>query len=178
MNIVGVRKHINKLYKDAYKIIKNEFFGILNSIYEEVYDEAAALGYSGDFEDLDEGWIEEFFDEYNPVTKYVFKNELERKKAYLFESLIADPKAKLQSYVKAEKSLVKQVKQYGIDLYDAVAKAAFKAAGVKRVQWIAEDDSKTCSVCRELDNQIFDLDKAPPKQHHNCRCYLRPIRDR
>lgn len=177
LNITGVRKHIKKLYKKAYEIIKTGFAEVLNDITEEVYDEAVALGFDGDIEDLDEAWIEEFFDEYNPVTKYVFSNEIGRKESYLFEAIISDRLTMHKSYQKAEKYLANQVRQYGIDIYDAVAKTVYKALGVKRVRWIAEDDYKTCSVCRELDNQIFDLDKAPHKQHHNCRCYLAPVRD-
>ena len=177
MNIVGVKKHINKLYKDIYKIIKNEFVAILNPIYQEIYDEAIALGFDGDLRDLDEAWIEEFFDEYNPVTKYVFSNEIDRKKSYLFEALVSDPTVKHQSYAKAEKNIIGQIKQYAIDLEDAIAKVVYEDTGVKKVKWVAEDDYKTCSVCNELDGEIFDLDKAPDKQHYNCRCILVPVKE-
>lgn len=177
MNVVGVKKHINKLYKDIFKITKKEFFAIVNPLYEEIYDEAIALGFDGDLRDLDEGWIEEFFDEYNPVTKYVFSNEIDRKQSYLFEALVSDPTVKHQSYAKAEKYLMRQIKQSGIDLDDAVAKKVYKDLGVQKVQWVAEQDYKTCGVCSELDGEIFDLDKAPDKQHHNCRCYLIPVKE-
>ena len=177
MNVVGVRKHVNKLYKNTYKIIKKEFSDILNPLYEEIYDEAVALGFDGDLRDLDEGWIEDFFDEYNPVTKYVFSNEIGRKESYLFEAVVADVDTRHQSYLKAEKYLVRQVKQGAIDLEDAVAKKVYKDLGVEKVMWIAEDDYKTCAVCNKLDNQVFDIDDAPPKQHHNCRCYLIPVKE-
>lgn len=176
MNIVGVRKHINKLYKDAYKIIKTELLEILNPLYKEIYDEAIALGFDGDLRDLDEGWIEEFFDEYNPTTKYVFKNEIERKKSYLFESVVADPVSRHQSYNKAEKYLVRQVKQGGIDIEDAIAMQVFHDLGVTKVKWVAENDYKTCNECKELDGEIFEIDEAPGKAHHNCRCILIPIK--
>ena len=177
MNVVGVRKHINKLYKKNYEIITKEFFNILNPLYEEIYDEAIALGFDGDLGDLDEGWIEELFEEYNPVTKQVFKNEIERKKSYLFESVVADISSRHQSYTKAEKYLARQVKQGGIDIEDAVAMQVYKDLGVTKVKWVAEHDYKTCGVCSELDGEIFDLDKAPDKQHHNCRCYLVPVKE-
>ena len=101
MNVVGVRKHIKKLYKKSYEIIKTEFSAILNPLYEEIYDEAIALGFDGDLRNLDEAWIEEFFDEYNPVTKYVFSNEIGRKESYLFEALISDIDTRPRSYAKA-----------------------------------------------------------------------------
>ena len=176
LNVTGIRKHIKKLYKKTRSIIEEEFTSIFLLLCQEVADEARALGYDGDIQDLDEGWIEEFFEEYSPVTKYVFSNEIDRKESYLFEALVADMATKHQSYQKAEKYLINQVKQGGIEFDDAVAKTVYKAVGVKKVRWIAEDDSKTCGVCRELDGEIFDLDKLPPKQHHNCRCTFSPVR--
>lgn len=177
MNIVGVKKHINKLYKDIYKIVKNEFLAIVNQIYQEIYDEAIALGFDGDLRDLDDAWIDEFFDKYNPLTKYVFSNEIDRKQSYLFEAIISDPTTLLQSYAKAERLIINQIKQYAVELEDDIAKVVYKDTGVKKVQWVAEQDSKTCGVCSELDGEIFDLDKAPPKQHYNCRCYLIPVKE-
>ena len=180
MNRVGVKKHVAKLYKNTEKIIRNEFLAILNPLYKEIYDEALALGFDGKPEELDEGWIEEFFEEYNPVTKYVFKNELVRKEARLFENLIAVKGSlgtdKFTSYKTAENLLARQVKQYAIELEDSVTKAVYQDAGVKKVMWVAEDDHKTCAVCNELDGAVFDLEDAPPKQHYHCRCYLIPVK--
>ena len=177
MNVVGVKKHVRKLYKNTFKIIKNEFLAVLNPLYQEIYDEALALGFDGDLRDLDEGWIEEFFDEYNPVTKYVFRNEMERKESRLFESLVASTAERIGSFKTAENLLNRQVKQYAIELEDAVTKVAFKDAGVEKVRWVAEDDYKTCGVCSDLDGEVFDLKDAPPKQHYHCRCYLVPVRE-
>ena len=176
MNILQTKKHINKLYKDVYKTIKKEFVSILNPLYQEIYDEALALGFDGDLEDLDEAWIEEFFSEYNPVTKYVFFNEIERKKSRLFESVVASNKEKIQSYKTAENLLIRQVKQNAVDLEDSVKKAVYKAVKVEKVMWVSEQDSKTCGVCNGLDGEIFELKDAPPKQHINCRCYLIPVK--
>jgi SPP1 gp7 family putative phage head morphogenesis protein len=176
MNVTGVKSHVQKLYKNVYKIILDEFTAVLNPLYEEIYDEALALGFDGDIEDLDEAWIEEFFDEYNPVTKYVFSNELGRKESRLFEALVASSAETIGSYKTAENLLARQVKQYAIELEDAVTKAVYKAVGVKKVMWNAEIDHKTCSVCNELDGEIFSLKNAPPKQHYHCRCWFTPVK--
>jgi SPP1 gp7 family putative phage head morphogenesis protein len=176
MNIVGIKKHVHKLYKDVYKIVKNEFLKVINPLYEEIYDEAVALGFEGDLRDLDETWIEEFFDEYNPVTKYVFNNEIGRKESRLFEALVSSTLEKTQSYKTAENLLIRQIKQYAIDLDDTVSKVVYKDLGVEKVMWNAEDDHKTCGDCNELDGQIFKLNDAPPKQHYQCRCWLTPVK--
>ena len=181
LNVIGVKKHVHKLYQNVYKVIKKEFEAILNPLYKEIYDEALALGFDGDLRDLDSAWIEEFFDEYNPVTKYVFSNELDRKESRLFEALVATmdsgSAAKLQSYKTAEKLIVKQAKQYAIDLEDRIAKVVYEDVGVKKVQWVSEHDHRTCGVCEELDGQVFYLNKAPDKQHYQCRCYLIPVKE-
>ena len=177
MNIAQTKKHIDKLYKDVFKAVKNEFLAILNPLYQEIYDEAIALGFDGDLRDLDEAWIEEFFDEYNPVTKYVFSNEVDRKKSRLFESLVASTKERHQSYKTAENLIIRQIKQYAVELEDAVAKTVYKDVGVEKVEWVAEHDHKTCGVCSELDGEVFNLKDAPDKQHPNCRCYLIPVKE-
>ena len=176
MNIPAVKKHVSKLYKNVYKIIKNELTAILNPLYKEIYDEAIALGFDVDLRDLDEVWIEEFFEEYNPVTKYVFKSEIGRKESRLFEALVASSAEKFSSYKTAENLLIKQVKQYAIDLEDKVTKIVYKDVGVKKVVWNAEHDHKTCGVCAEMDGQVFNLADLPPKQHYQCRCWYTPVK--
>jgi SPP1 gp7 family putative phage head morphogenesis protein len=157
--------------------IRKEFLEIIDPIIQDVYAEAVDMGFDGDIRDLDEAWIEEFFEEYNPVTKYVFANEIERKKMRLFESLVADMPGKMQSYKIAEKLLTKQIQQYAIELEDAITKAVYTDIKVEYVMWNAEDDDKTCGVCNELDEQVFELKDAPPKQHYGCRCYLTPVKE-
>jgi SPP1 gp7 family putative phage head morphogenesis protein len=51
--------------------------------------------------------------------------------------------------------------------------AAMKEAGVTRVRYLAVIDSRTCPVCKEDHNKIFDLSNAPqPPRHPRCRCQL------
>ncbi len=176
MNIVGVKKHINKLYKNVYKTIKDEFLKVAKEVEQEICEELIVLGFDGDLTEIDEEWIVAFFNDYNPVTKYVFSNELDRKKSRLFESLVASNLVKEQSYKTAENLLKRQINQYAIDLEDAVAMKVFVDSGVEKVQWVAEQDFRTCGVCGELDGEIFDIDKAPDKQHYNCRCVLKAIK--
>ena len=177
MNVVQTKKHIDKLHKKIFKIIKSEFLVVANDIYAEVSDEAIALGFDGDLGDIDETWIEEFFEKYSPVTKYVFTNELERKLSRLFEALIADLEERLESYSTTEKLLVRQVKQSGIEFEDSITEEVYRDLGIEKVQWVSEQDDKTCRICAELDGEIFDLEDVPPKQHINCRCYITAVKE-
>lgn len=177
MNVIQVKKHVDKLYKSINKVIKSELLAVANDIYEEYAAEVVELGFDGDLGSIDETWIDEFLSKYSPVTKYVFVNEIDRKSSRLFEALVADLEDRLASYATAENLLKRQVKQCGIELEDDIAEKTYKEFGVEKVQWVAEHDHKTCGVCNELDGQIFDLNDAPNKQHINCRCYLIPIKE-
>ena len=177
MNIVQTKKHVHKLYKAIYKAVKQEFLKIINEIYQTIYDEAIDMGFDGDIRNLDEAWIESFFDRYNPVTKYVFSNEIDRKEARLFEALVSNELERLKSYAYAERLITSQIEQYAIDLEDAIAKVVYEDTSVEKVMWVAEKDDRTCGACSDLDGQIFTLSDLPPKQHHNCRCYFVPVKE-
>ena len=156
MNVVQIKKHVHKLYKSIYKTVKQEFLKVLNEIYQTIYDEAVAMGFDGDIRNLDEAWVEEFFNWYNPVTKYVFSNEIDRKESRLFEALVSNELERLKSYAYAERLITNQIEQYAIDLEDSIAKVVYEDAGAEKVMWNAEHDHKTCSDCAELDGQIFE----------------------
>lgn len=177
LNIVGVKKHVHKLYKTIYETVKQEFLKIVNEIYQIIYDEAVSMGFDGDIRNIDDAWVEEFFNLYNPVTKYVFSNEIDRKESRLFEALVSNELERLKSYAYAERLITSQIEQYAIDLEDAIAKVVYEDTNVKKVMWNSEDDHKTCGVCSELDGQIFDLEDVPPKQHYNCRCWITPVKE-
>ena len=175
MNIAQIKKHIHKLYKSIFKTVKEEFLKIINEIYQTIYEEAVEMGFDGDIRNLDEAWVEEFFNSFNPVTKYIFSNEIDRKESRLFEALVSNELERLKSYAYAERLITSQIEQYAIELEDSIAKVVYEDTGVKRVMWVAEIDHRTCGVCEELNGQIFNLGDAPPKPHLNCRCYLTPI---
>ena len=47
---------------------------------------------------------------------------------------------------------------------------------VKQVQWVSTLDTRTSRICRELDGQVFDVDKGPrPPAHFNCRSTTIPV---
>ncbi len=170
LNVVKTNKHIKKLYDKVYNIVLSEFVDIANSVYGEIYDETVDQGFEGERSELDENWVEEFLADYSPVTKFVFKNELDRKRARLSESILASKAEKNLSYKRAENLLKRQIKQCAIELEDSIADEVYDDLGVEQVMWIAEKDNKTCGECNALDGQIFDVDEVPPKQHWHCRC--------
>lgn len=134
------------------------------------------------------GWIEKLLDEYDAVTKYRFSAEAERKKQRLIEAIIScnsdvQAYAKKQKYTgrkyEIEKALRQwslQSSQFAIKITDRAVLQAYLDSGVERVRWNAMEDGRVCSVCRDLDGQIFEIHNVPPKPHYNCRCWLEAVR--
>ena len=129
---------------------------------------------------ITEKWLDKQLKEYNPATKYVYTNEIERKRARFFEAIVADTEAHdrremEEDYKSAERAWMRQTQQEFIHTEDAAARQAYKDAGVQYVRWVAEKDNKTCDECMALDGLVFLLGDVPDKPHYNCRCRLEPV---
>ncbi len=58
----------------------------------------------------------------------------------------------------------------------------YKSEGVKKVEWLAENDSAICDECKALDGKIFSIidftsGKIQVIQHPRCRCTVSPVID-
>jgi len=113
--------------------------------------------------------------EYDPVTKYVYEHEVERKRSRLAESYIASG-GDSKEVKKALRLWSNMVRQYSISVADKALILACKKVGVKSVKWITEEDEMRCSECADRHNKIYKIDKIPPKPHLNCRCYFLPYK--
>ncbi|EKZ0882707.1 minor capsid protein [Listeria monocytogenes] len=55
-------------------------------------------------------------------------------------------------------------------------KAGYEKAGIKKLEWYATDDERTCERCGKLHQKQFDMEDAPPNPDHpNCRCTYIPV---
>lgn len=119
---------------------------------------------------------------YSRVTKYSYYNELERKQLRLVEAILtareyADRQDLAQSVKKAADNVYAQCCEYGLEATQRAVLAAYKAAGVDRLQWVTMKDDRVCEDCHPLDGKVFDADVCPvPPMHYRCRCYLLPVR--
>jgi SPP1 gp7 family putative phage head morphogenesis protein len=124
--------------------------------------------------DIDLDWVDEMLEETDFVTLYRFDTEMERKKQRLIEALAATDHWN-DEIDKALRYWTLQVGQYAINTVDRARLEAFKKAGVKKVRWNTEKDERVCKTCHALDGKVFEIDKAPNKQHINCRCWYSPV---
>lgn len=119
---------------------------------------------------------------YNFVTGYLYESESDRKRARQAEEMMtakeSNSRQKFNTAMDRCAALwYMQSSQYAIDIEDEAVVDAWLEAGIEKVEWVAEDDSRTCKVCRERNGKIYRLSELPPKPHYNCRCTYKIVRE-
>lgn len=131
-------------------------------------------GSKDNYRGVDYFLIKEWLSEYNPVTKYSYVNEVDRKRSRFYESLLASTN-KEEAINTALRYFSAMASWYAIDVTDKAVLKAYKDDGIEKVVWITTKDEKTCRKCNKHDGKIYSIDKIPPKPHINCRCYFLPV---
>ena len=108
---------------------------------------------------------------YNPVTKYVYRNEIDRKRSRFAEGVIASDNPR-EEVALAERLLIATNKQFAEDATFEAAVQAYKDDGVERVRWVTAEDDRRCQECRSRHGKIYSINSIPPKPHLYCRCYI------
>ena len=155
-----------KMFNELDEITREAFLRLAKSVYSDYTDSKKT--------DIDMGWLIIFLEEYNPVIKFVYIHEVDRKMVRFAESLIAST-TKLKEITVSLRYWSNMVSQYAIDVTDAALIQAFKDEGVKKVEWITEEDDRVCGICDSRHLKVYKIDKVPPKPHYGCRCYIRPV---
>ena len=174
LNIITTVKEI---YQKCLKMAKKRYLNIARHYFDKAYALADGKNKKTVDDWINNDWLLDMLEEYDPVTLYRFMPEFERKQQRLIEALIASHK-KNAEVDKALKYWALQSNQYADNVTDRATLDGYKAAGIKRVRWITEKDGKVCPVCRKLDMRVFDIDKVPSKPHYRCRCYLLPVKSK
>ena len=173
LNILG---SVTEVYDTAVRIAKKRYVNIaywscVYAMMEAGISEKDAKKAAD--EDIVDDWIIEMMDQENETTLYKFDTEIERKKARLVEALAIahDKSAEIE---KALRYLTQMLAQYADEAVLVGTLHGFKDAGVKKVRWVAVDDSKTCKECKARDGKIYPIDEVPGLAHVRCRCQLLP----
>lgn len=122
----------------------------------------------------DEDWMDDLLLEYDQVTKYVYANEVSRKRDYTTEAVIAAVD-KDKEFKRGLLHWGRFTATYSDIVTDRAVIKAFKDAGVERVRWLTEEDNRVCETCDERHGKIYPIDKIPPKPHVGCRCRLEAV---
>ena len=163
-----IQNAVNDAYATILREVKKIYLECANDAYRAVTERDTM------FTAL---WIENFLREYDPVTKYVFAHEFDRKRARTFEALVASKRKDISKEIKqAMLSLASQTKQGADEVTDTATLQGYVDKGVRRVRWVSEKDGRVCSECRARDGRTYDITKVPAKPHIRCRCYLLPTK--
>lgn len=157
---------VQAVYAEADDLVRQYLLLLAQHIYREYSDEEKT--------NINGLWLFERLNAYDPVTKYVYINEIERKRARLFESLVASAN-KSQEIDTALRYFSSMMRQYALTVSDKAVLQAYKDNGEQKVKWITTPDDRRCVECAKRDGKIYDIDKIPPKPHLGCRCILIPL---
>ena len=159
---LNVLNEVNNLYRELYGIIKKSFLLLANQVYADNLREKS-------YRSLDEEWVDALLNGYDPVSKYVFVHEMDRKCARLIEAVISSD-TKAQEIDAALRAMSFMCRIYADRITDEAVMQAYRDDDEKYVRWVSEKDEKTCSVCRRRDGRIYEIHSVPSDPHPHCRC--------
>lgn len=127
--------------------------------------------------------VDKVLKRYDPMMKYRYDTEAERKRSRFFEAIVADGETKRRrefdnDFNTAEKLWQRQTKQYFINVEDDARKDAIRditGDADPEVVWITMMDEKVCKDCAPRHGQHYRMSMLPDK-HPNCRCRIVPVR--
>ena len=166
LNVIEVS---HEIYDEVLKLVEQESIRLVKAVYNS-YSENHTISVTDAT-----AFVLALMLAYNPVTKYVYKNELERKRSRFAEGVIASD-SPIEEVELAKRLLVALNRQFEDDVtFDTVVKA-FEDDGVKEVKWITAEDDKRCKECKSRHGKIYPIHRIPPKPHRYCRCYVEKIK--
>ena len=169
MDELNVIKASEKMYVKLEEANMKAFLKLACDRYKDITGEEAS-------EKATLAWLLLFLLAYNPVTEFVYKNEVERKEARFAETMIASVN-KLVAIKRAQSLWLRQTEQYLVLVEDEAVLRGYKRMGVKRVKWFTQVDERRCPECAARHGKVYPINKIPPKPHRNCRCYVEPVND-
>lgn len=161
---------VNEVYKEVDDITRKYLLLLLKKVFREVID---YLDTQDVVDTVYELWLMQLLEGYDPVTKYVYIHEVDRKRARAIESIIASDNKQAEIET-AKKQWSKQAKQYADNIVKVAVDHAFTEAEIDEVIWCTEEDTRVCPQCESWDGNIYPLDDYPEKPHYGCRCWVEP----
>ena len=178
LNVIRAQSDTDELYQKLEALNENAFDDVARKAYAEAEQEAVEAGY-----DVEEGAdkahsiVTMIMASFNSITRYVYNNEVERKRSRAFEALVAATSRLIlrDGAIRAARLWFDMSRQYVDMTVDAARTQAFIDSGVEQVRWVTMKDGKVCAACHERDGEIYDIHHLPDK-HHRCRCHYIPVR--
>lgn len=180
LNVLNTKKVTKELFERL--VSRNQKMYLESSVfaYHFAMKTAKENGFRGEERKIDDMWVYDYLQSYNPVTKYIYKQETDRKRMRLNEAILTDrefeSREDFQTDLRQSASYWwRQTTQYGIGVCDQAMLDAYRDSGVEKVMWRTMEDGRVCDDCDARDGVIYEIDKVPPKEHYGCRCILLPV---
>lgn len=160
LNVIQVTTNLyDRLRKETIKV----FLRIARQKYKECGGDTLA-----------EMWLLGFLGKSNPLTGYIWLNDVDRKRQYYTESIMSGGSIEKETK-KALRYFYGAVKEYADLVTFEAAVQAFTDTGAQYVEWITAVDERVCEVCGSRHGRKYRIDNVPRIPHYNCRCYLRRV---
>lgn len=159
----------HEIYDGVYELAKREATRLAEVVYRGYRKSEGAVFDAA-------GFVLALILAYNPVTKYVFENEIDRKRARFAESVIAS-NTPAEEIALAKRLLIATNVQFLDDVTFDTMIAAYRDNGTKEVRWVTAEDDKRCKECKSRHGKIYRIDKIPPKPHLHCRCWVEEVEE-
>lgn len=161
---LNVTASVRSLYRELERLTRDIFLRIARRAYERADGPGS----------LDAEWVDALLAGYDPVTKYVFAHEVERKAARFAEALIASRQAPAE--VKTALRLwSRMAREYAVRVTREATKKALSDRGVQRWRWHTLDGG-ACSICAGRNGRVWRPEDYPDPPHIGCRCYPEAVR--
>lgn len=167
-----VVREVTEIYKKLDRITRSYLLLLAKKIYHEI-----VRRYDYEEEAIEEAWLLLILEGYDPVTKYVYTHEVDRKRARLIEAIIASDN-KQQEIENSKRVWSRQARQYADNVTRLAVEKAYKDNKVEMVRWLTELDQRVCEDCDDLHGKIFKIDEVPDPPHYGCRCYIEPYEEK
>lgn len=166
LNVIEV---IGDLYADLERDNEQAFYDLMILVYKRAKGKGAPPS---------KAWLRRnILKAYDPVTLYVYLDEIERKKARTTEAVIASVgnEAKEIAFTKALRYWADMTAEYCDTVTFETVREAFRTRGVEYVVWRTQEDERVCSICAPRDGVVYALAEVPSRPHWKCRCTIEVI---
>lgn len=174
---LNVLTEIDVLYTTLDKNNRKQFKKLFHDRYAEMYLWLTEKKPDEDMlDELADMYLAGLLTEPNETTHYTYETEVLRKRDRAKESINSVPtKAQKQLEIDRALRIWAQMSGWYADFTSQGAEIqALENAGIERVKRHEQDDKRTCSVCRDADEEIYPIDNIPPLPHLHCRRWFTP----
>ena len=171
LNVIEVS---HEIYDEAYIIAEQEAARLAKAVYG-TYRRNATKEEKEGFDAA--SFVLAFILSYNPVTKYVYKNEIDRKRSRFAEGLISSSRPR-EEIALAKRLLATTNAQFMDDVTFNSLVEAYSDNGTEKVRWVTHPDDRRCKQCKAMHGKIYPIDKIPAKPHIHCRCWIEEVENK